>query len=133
VDYKRQAVLGLRADVTWLRRLAGHLPELKSVTQELPEFQFRGLKVLAWDSLPALRPAREKVDGLLERVVRDIPAARYPEPMEYRNIRGEPQRKIIWRVLLHVFNHQTHRRGQVAALLDQFGVANDYSNLIWKY
>lgn len=28
-----------------------------------------------------------------------------------------------------MFNHETHHRGQIAEILDQFGVANDYSNL----
>jgi uncharacterized damage-inducible protein DinB len=36
-------------------------------------------------------------------------------------------------VLLHLFNHQTHHRGQVAALLDQTGVANDYPGIVNKY
>ncbi len=35
-------------------------------------------------------------------------------------------------VFLHLFNHQTHHRGQISVLLDQLGVENDYSNLISK-
>ena len=30
----------------------------------------------------------------------------------------------------HVFNHQTHHRGQVSQILDEMGVAHDFSNLI---
>jgi uncharacterized damage-inducible protein DinB len=88
---------------------------------------------VVWDSLAVFQPVREKADGLLERAVQAIPTARYPQFLEYRNIKGEPQRKVLRRTLLHVFNHQTHHRGQVAALLDRFGVDNDYSNLIWKF
>jgi len=123
----------LQADVLWLRRFAHQLPELGFVAPELPVFKLQSLKDVVWDSLPAFQPVREKVDGLLGRAVRGIPPVRYPEILEYRNIKGEAQRKVIWRTLLHVFNHQTHHRGQVAALLDQFGVANDYSNLIWMF
>jgi len=123
----------LQADAIWLRRFAHQLPELSPVAKELPDFKLRSLKDVVWDSLPILQPVREKVDGLLRRAARDIPLARYPEMLEYRNIKGEPQRKVIWRTLLHVFNHQTHHRGQVAALLDQFEVENDYSNLIWMF
>lgn len=32
---------------------------------------------------------------------------------------------------MHFFNHQTHHRGQIAAVLDAAGIENDYSNLIW--
>jgi uncharacterized damage-inducible protein DinB len=123
----------LQADVLWLRRFALALPELGFLAPELPAFQLKGLKDIVWDGLPAFQPEREKVDGLLKRVVRELPPARYPEILEYRNIKGEAQRKILWRILLHVFNHQTHHRGQVAALLDRFGVENDYSNLSWKF
>jgi uncharacterized damage-inducible protein DinB len=123
----------LQADVLWLRRFANQLPELGFLPAELPAFKLQGLKDLTWDSLPVLQPAREKTDALLGRAVRAIPPSRYPEILEYRNIKGEAQSKVIWRTLLHVFNHQTHHRGQVAAVLDQFGVQNDYSNLIWKF
>jgi len=123
----------LQADVIWLRRFAQQLPELGFVPPELPVFKLQSLKDVVWDSLPTFRPVREKLDGLRLRAVRDLPPARYPETLEYRNIKGEAQSKIVWRTLLHVFNHQTHHRGQVAALLDQFGVGNDYSNLIWMF
>jgi uncharacterized damage-inducible protein DinB len=123
----------LQADVIWLRRFAHQLPELGFLPPELPEFKVQGLKDVVWDSLPVFQPVREKTDELLGRAVQAIPPARYPEILEYRNIKGEDQGKVIWRTLLHVFNHQTHHRGQVAALLDQFGVENDYSNLIWKF
>jgi uncharacterized damage-inducible protein DinB len=122
----------LQADVLWLRRFS-LLPELSFVPPELPAFKVQGLKEVVWDSLSVFQPLREKVDELLGRAVRAIPPARYPEILEYRNIKGEAQRKVIWRTLLHLFNHQTHHRGQVAALLDQFGVQNDYSNLIWMF
>ncbi len=122
----------LQSDVLWLRRFA-QLPELAFVTPELPAFKVQGLKEVVWDSLPVFQPVREKTDELLARTVQAIPPSRYPEILEYRNIKGEPQRKVIWRTLLHAFNHQTHHRGQVAALLDQFGVQNDYSNLIWMF
>jgi uncharacterized damage-inducible protein DinB len=123
----------LQADVLWLRRFANQLPELSFVPPELPAFKLQGLKDVVWGSLPVFQPVREKADELLGRALRAIPPARYPEVLEYRNIKGEAQRKVIWRTLLHVFNHQTHHRGQVAALLDQFGVQNDYSNLIWMF
>jgi uncharacterized damage-inducible protein DinB len=122
-----------QSDVLWLRRFATQLSELSFLPPELPTFKLQGLKEVVWGSLPVFQPVREKVDELLVRTVQAIPPSRYPEILEYRNIKGEAQRKVIWRTLLHLFNHQTHHRGQVAALLDQFGVQNDYSNLIWMF
>ena len=43
---------------------------------------------------------------------------------------GELIERPLWKVLLHCFNHQTHHRGQVAQLLDGFGVPNDYSTML---
>ena len=80
----------LQADVTWLKRLAHQLPELSFVPPALPVYKVQSLKEIVWDSLPAFRPVREALDELLRRVARDLPPARYPEVLEYRNIRGEP-------------------------------------------
>jgi uncharacterized damage-inducible protein DinB len=121
------------ADLTWLRRLARQFPELGFVGPALPVYKAQGLKDVVWDNLTVFRPVREGLDELLRRLARELPPARYPEVLEYRNLRGQEQRKITWRALLHMFNHQTHHRGQVAALLDQAGVQNDYSNLIWRF
>lgn len=120
------------ADAIWLRRFA-QFPEVAFVPPALPSFEVQTLKDVVWDSLPSLRPVREAVDELLRRVAQELPPDRYAHTLEYRNIRGRAQSKITWRALLHVFNHQTHHRGQIAAILDQSGVENDYSNLIWKY
>jgi len=95
--------------------LEAQAPELAFAPPALPAFKLQSLKDIVWDSLPAFRPVREGVDELLRRVVRELPPGRYPETLEYRNVRGEAQHKITWRALLHVFNHQTHHRGQVAA------------------
>ncbi|MFW6212953.1 MAG: DinB family protein [Spirochaetota bacterium] len=34
------------------------------------------------------------------------------------------------KILLHLFNHQTHHRGAISQILDEHGVKNDYSNLL---
>lgn len=41
--------------------------------------------------------------------------------------------KTVWLVFLHLFNHQTHNRGQIALILDQIGVDNDYSGILDKF
>lgn len=43
--------------------------------------------------------------------------------------------KTAWLVWLHMFNHQTHNRGQIeiAVILDQMEVDNDYSGILNKF
>jgi hypothetical protein len=77
--------------------LEAQAPELAFVPPALPAFKLQTLKDIVWDSLPAFRPVREGVDELLRRVVRELPPERYPETLEYRNVRGEAQHKITWR------------------------------------
>ncbi len=43
---------------------------------------------------------------------------------------GEKLEKIFWKLLIHMFNHQTHHRGQISQILDNLKVENDYSNMI---
>ena len=43
---------------------------------------------------------------------------------------GMPKRYFVRDALDHVFNHQTHHRGQVSQILDELGIKHDFSNLI---
>ncbi|WP_300702531.1 DinB family protein [uncultured Brachyspira sp.] len=36
----------------------------------------------------------------------------------------------IYHIIMHSFNHSTHHRGEISAMLDQMGHRNDYSNLL---
>ena len=38
--------------------------------------------------------------------------------------------KTVWEILIHMFNHQTHHRGQFSQILDENGINNDFSNMI---
>ena len=44
---------------------------------------------------------------------------------------GEVVEKIVWKALIHFFNHQTHHRGQISEILDELNILYDYSNMIF--
>jgi uncharacterized damage-inducible protein DinB len=50
---------------------------------------------------------------------------------DYQNSKRREFTQKRWQALLHVFNHQTHHRGQVAQVLDEHGMENDVPNIIW--
>lgn len=59
--------------------------------------------------------------------------ALYARPLSYTNSAGESHTKPAGLVLRHVFNHQTHHRGQVTTLFSQLGIdvgVTDLSALI---
>jgi uncharacterized damage-inducible protein DinB len=70
------------------------------------------------------------MDDLIKEMVEEFSEEQYNQRVTYKDLKGKKQNKIVYHILLHLFNHQTHHRGQVALLLDQLKIENDYSNLI---
>jgi len=123
----------LLADLVWAERLIAFEPGLGRVVGTLPERGPPAVIDRVWSSLSGFRAARERADDGYVEVTAALSDEHLGRTMHYRNLKGEPQSKPVWVVLLHLFTHQIHHRGQVAALLDQAGVANDYSALVTKY
>ena len=38
--------------------------------------------------------------------------------------------RVAFKAMVHFFNHQTHHRGQISAILDEMNIENNYSNMI---
>lgn len=100
----------LVTDRIWLRRLTGE--------GEHPA----KLDAIAFDELGALDAARKAED---ERIVRYVAGLREDDvdrQVDYATTRGAPQRNRLGDILAHLFNHQTHHRGQAHAILTVLGV-----------
>jgi uncharacterized damage-inducible protein DinB len=123
----------LVTDATWIRRFGNNLPELNGVMPHLPVFELKTWKDIIWNSLSLFEPVRTSVDEVIGQVFRLVPEDKYNLKIRYKDYKGQEQHKTVWYAFLHFFNHQTHHRGQVAVLLDQLSVENDFSNLIWKF
>ncbi len=75
------------------------------------------------DGFDELRAAREAEDERIIRGVAALDEARFGSLFAYRSMNGQPNELPFAEVLTHVFNHQTHHRGQAHTLLSQFGLA----------
>ncbi|WP_026605625.1 DinB family protein [Methylocapsa acidiphila] len=97
----------LAADRIWLRRFTGE--------GAAPD----RLDAILFDSLGALRQAREAEDRRIIAFVEGLDDARLSSVIKYRSISAPatPIEQPLASALSHVFNHQTHHRGQVHALL----------------
>ena len=121
------------ADVHWLKRFATAMPDVASLDSvrgmPLPPL-VRGS--VAPDFGP-LRASREALDAVFLAFTREANDALYAQPLRYTNTAGEAHCKQAGLVLRHVFNHQTHHRGQVTTLFSQCGIdvgVTDLSALI---
>jgi len=93
----------LLADRIWLKRLTGE-----------GDHPHR-LDAILYDDLKELARARMAEDARLKGVVDRTSAADLGAEFSYRTTSGKPQQQKLHDILLHVFNHQTHHRGQAHA------------------
>ena len=101
----------LVADRIWLHRLTG--------TGDMPD----ALDDILFDQFEALREARETEDRRLHDYVDALSIPDFEETVRYSNTRGEEKALPRAVILAHLFNHQTHHRGQATHILRQLGVA----------
>ncbi|MEO6799205.1 MAG: DinB family protein [Rhodanobacter sp.] len=123
----------LAADMHWLKRFAAAMPGMASLdfvrAAPLPEL----VRGIVFPDFATLRTDREALDAAIIAFTREATDKLYAQPLTYTNSAGESYTKTGGLVLRHVFNHQTHHRGQVTALFSQAGVdvgATDLSVLI---
>ena len=109
-------------DIIWLKRLgthpAGHRC-LESVRQrDRPDT----LNQIRYADLAALSRARKDLDAIIIIWTDEMTATDLDHVLEYRNMKGVPARKLFGTLVLNLFNHQTHHRGQATTLLFQAGL-----------
>jgi uncharacterized damage-inducible protein DinB len=67
---------------------------------------------------------------VIEAGVRDFSPELLARSLHYRNSSGAAFEAPVWHVAAHLFNHQTHHRGQVTILLSQLGQDVGVTDLI---
>jgi uncharacterized damage-inducible protein DinB len=101
----------LTADRIWMHRLTG------------VGVQPGRLDEIAFDDLQSLTAARQQEDERIIRFVEGLAEPDFETVWEYRTLNGIAQRQPRGEILAHLFNHQTHHRGQAHAILTSIGVA----------
>lgn len=109
----------LAVDRIWLKRLTGE--------GEAPD----RLDAILYDSFETLRPARDAEDERIAAYVASLTEAELAVRMTFRTMGGREVAHSRDEVLSHLFNHQTHHRGQAHNLLSQLGQAAPPLDLIY--
>jgi uncharacterized damage-inducible protein DinB len=102
----------LLTDRVWFGRIEGAVPE--GIT---------GLDQILYDDLESLRAAREAEDRRIVDLIGRLSAAELARDLHYTDSAGNPRTLKTAVALATVFNHQTHHRGQVHALIKDAGAA----------
>jgi uncharacterized damage-inducible protein DinB len=99
----------LAVEWLWLERWRGRSPRTSLAPEELPTLAALSQR---WQTVE--REMREYVAGLTEEAL--------DQSATYVNTRGKTWTYELWRMILHLLQHQSYHRGQVTALFRQLGV-----------
>lgn len=116
-------------DTIWLRRFMAHpsrLSSLKAVT-DIPAPTCLAHRYS--NELDSLLEHRLRLDAIIEALAAEVSDEILAQPLRYRNAHGEFE-KNFGSLLLHLFNHQTHHRGQASTLLTQLDVDIGVTDLL---
>lgn len=120
----------LVADLIWLRRFAA-APGAHPLLAQLQAMPVPStLDATLFDGLDALAAARGRMDALIEAWSGALDEAALATPLRYRNTAGKAFERETFGLLMHLFNHQTHHRGQVTTLLSQADVDMGVTDLL---
>lgn len=117
-------------DIIWLKRLGTHPaahPSLEPIRQRA---QPATLDQILHHDLGRLSEERRRLDEIIIAWTGELTEADLDHVLEYHNMKGVPMRKLFGSLVLNLFNHQTHHRGQATTLLSQAGLEVGVTDLL---
>ncbi len=110
----------LLADGVWMRRFRGEQPLMRSMADEVHS---------DFDQLYA---ARRAMDQELLQWARGLDPAKADTEFRFYSLAIQKEFVLPYATtVMHVFNHQTHHRGQATTLLLQLGIDPGVTDLPW--
>lgn len=121
----------LIADIFWLSRCSGDKSALNLLDSEGNKIRLTALDQIVYQDILELFTVRKKIDSEILQYVSGLSAADNAREITYSTSKGEEKKNPIEMILLHWFNHQTHHRGQITAMLSQQGIDYGLTDLIY--
>ncbi len=110
----------LLADRVWMGRFTGQAFVVSSLDQEL------------YSDFETLWQERQKTDAAIAQWLESLTEAQLEAPFTFRTFTNPQEFTMpLWQVALHLFNHQTHHRGQLTTLMNQAGFDSGVTDLLW--
>lgn len=120
----------LVADMFWLRRFSGSKACAASLAPIREMVMPTDLHDFLYDDIQVLASKREELDQLILSFSETWDDEMLGTTIRYRNMAGEKHEQPLGALLQHLFNHQTHHRGQVTTLLFQAGIDPEATDLL---
>lgn len=101
----------LMADHVWMGRFTGKA------------YEYHGIGIDLFDDFPELKTAHLEMAGDIEAWTKTLTPEWLTGDLSWTNIAGTmTTERPRWLLVSHLFNHQTHHRGQITTLLSQAGL-----------
>lgn len=120
----------LVADTIWLKRFSDHLAGFQALDAVRPLPHPYSLSEPTHAGLDDLRKARFAMDDIIIALAAEAADDVYAQTLTYANRAGDVFTHSFGELMQHVFNHQTHHRGQVTTLLSQAGIDVGVTDLV---
>lgn len=110
----------LLADKAWMGRFEGKPFIVDSLDQEL------------YADFEELREERQHTDTRILRWASNISMADLSGELGYQSVLSPGQKSCkLWIAVYHLFNHETHHRGQLTTLINQLGINPGVTDLLF--
>lgn len=110
----------LYGDKAWMGRFTGHPFHVNIIGQDL------------YQDFEQLWAARQVTDQEILEWSHKLVPEWLETPFQYTsNVDNKTRRLPTWILVMHMFNHQTHHRGQVTTLIKQLGREPGITDLPW--
>lgn len=121
----------LVGDLIWLGRFAQN-PAGVALLEGLSGLPVPSrLDQLLYEDFAALGKVRAELDKQLVSFVETLDDQQLAADIFYSNTKGEKHCQRLSYLLLHLFNHQTHHRGQVTTMLSQLDLDVGMTDLLF--
>lgn len=112
-------------DLIWLNRFNQHpsYPNGFEALKSLERFPLpTTLTQTLYKDKPSFMVHRQALDQMIIGFIDELTESDCRRVLSYHNTKGDAFAKPFSMLLQHLFNHQTHHRGQVTTLLTQMGI-----------
>jgi uncharacterized damage-inducible protein DinB len=112
----------LIGDIIWLTRFNFHSENYKSLKDVIALPKPKGLNDILFSEIKPFTHARSTIDSaIIQWLSVDVNEMDFRRNLEYSNTKGIKSSRNFGELVSHLFNHQTHHRGQISTLLNQMG------------